>query len=161
VKIEAINHQSSVIEEAGKELGALLFNNYLSMKAKLSLGERQRSVYPTGFWNRKYSIVENDREVARIHGGFKPKIELIDQNKDEANKTYLIHRRGFQNWSYELKEKDTGRVLFELLPEWSTKKMAYSFTVANQQLQSEENLAELLLYCSYAHQVMRRHSSLG
>lgn len=161
MKIEAINHQSSVIEEAGKELGAVTFNTYLSMKAKLSLGEREGFVYPIGFWNRKYSIVENDREVARIHGGFKPKIELIGQSKDEANKIYLIHRRGFQNWSYELKEKGTGRVLFELIPEWSYKTMAYSFTVAKQQLQPEEHLAELLLYCSYAHQVIRRHSSLG
>ena len=140
------------------EVVELQFEKWYSHKAAARYRGQQIEIRPKGFWNRKYEIIKNGKQIGSIKFEWKGGMVLQLEDADGQMHSYLMKPKGILKFRYELID-EAGELLLTLRSDGKWYNLGMSYDIERTGLELPFDEAEFLLYCGFTARVQMQQSA--
>lgn len=142
------------------EVLKLNYEKWYSKKANSRYRGQKIEIRPANFWNTRFSIFKNDREVGLIRFNWKGEAIIRLDELVEDTREYVVRSRWALKPHFDV-YLDTGELLltFRAISKWHACKIVHEVKRKEAELPVDEY--ELLLYCGFAANTLSANHAAG
>ncbi len=140
MEAHSINRKTFQLTENGKELGRLIYKDFLFLKAQIHLSDSEiYTLAPIGFFGTSIALLQGESEMARLTVSWSGDIVIVFPDGEE----YILKLKGVFRKILVLEDKK-GKTAIQLDLKFRWKTFCYSYTITHG-VESQDKVKDALL----------------
>jgi hypothetical protein len=138
------NNKTLLLSENGQQLGELIYENLLFLKAEIKLkNSALYEISPVGIFGTKINLTENGTEIANLKMNWRGQIVLAFNDGQE----FILKSTGAFKQKFII-EDDAHEQIIQLDPQFNWRKFQYNYDITNNKIPQNNLLILLGVYAS-------------